>query len=395
MSDKLEDPNKNNENSSIKTSLPSPKTNKTSGSPKKAVKPRVLPSTRLKARPGISDSQPRLKARPLGPRAVRPGASVTRGVRATPERAAGGTKKKACSTPTSDEATLPDNTLDFSVITGRAGGGNLEETVNVAPVMKMGPGARTRPGARLPPRMTPSARKGDSRASVKPGAKQADILEEAEDEDEVTDEMLDGAYTRYIQACYIRKKTLEAKEKAKEDAKRQILTAFFATEELRLEVQRRQQALQRKEAMEMLNKSLEILETKLPLLMEKLKPVSEKLEDVARNLDQVKHNLVVQGINLSDREDGLMQLEKISTFFETFLEEVSVYHEVSRAEEESLHEMARQTTVMRADYRDIVELVRECKKRIKQNEDLAVRQASLALSLSQLKQSKEHALSSE
>ena len=90
-----------------------------------------------------------------------------------------------------------------------------------------------------------------------------------------------------------------------------------------------------------------------------------------------------------------MQLEKISTFFETFLEEVSVYNEVSRAEEESLNEMARQTTAMRADYRDIVELVRECKKRIKQNEDLAVRQASLALSLSQLKQSKEHALSSE
>merc|ERR1712147_180688 len=96
----------------------------------------------------------------------------------------------------------------------------------------MAPGARARPGARLPPRMTPSARKGDSRSSVKPAAKQADILEEAEDEDEVTDEMLDGAYTRYIQACYIRKKTLEAKEKAKEDAKRQILTAFFATEEL-------------------------------------------------------------------------------------------------------------------------------------------------------------------
>ena len=76
----------------------------------------------------------------------------------------------------------------------RAGGTNLEETVNVAPVMKIG--ARPRPGARLPPRMTPSARKGDSRSSVKPTAKQADILEEAEDEDEVTDEMLDGAYTR-------------------------------------------------------------------------------------------------------------------------------------------------------------------------------------------------------
>ena len=105
-------------------------------------------------------------------------------------------------------------------------------------------------------------------------------------------------YTRYIQACYIRKKTLEAKEKAREDARRQILTAFFATEELRLEVQRREQAAQRKEAFKMLNKSLEVLETKLPHLMKMLLPVNEKLANVASNLDQVKHNLVVQVIIL-------------------------------------------------------------------------------------------------
>ena len=105
-------------------------------------------------------------------------------------------------------------------------------------------------------------------------------------------------YTRYIQACYIRKKTLEAKEKAREDARRQILTAFFATEELRLEVQRREQAAQRKEAFKMLNKSLEVLETKLPHLMKMLLPVNEKLSNVASNLDQVKHNLVVQVIIL-------------------------------------------------------------------------------------------------
>ena len=72
-----------------------------------------------------------------------------------------------------------------------------------------------------------------------------------------------------------------------------------------------------------------------------------------------------------------------------------MYNEVSRAEEESLAEMAKQTTVLKTDYRDIVELVKECKKKIKQNEDLVVRQASLALSLNQLKQRKAHELESE
>ena len=99
-------------------------------------------------------------------------------------------------------------------------------------------------------------------------------------------------------------------------------------------------------------------------------------------------------MNISDKEAGLKQLEKISNFLETFLEEVSLYNEVARAEEESLGKMARDTTLMKADYRDIVEFVGECKKKIKQNEDLVVRQASLALSLNQLKKSKEE-LSSE
>ena len=68
---------------------------------------------------------------------------------------------------------------------------------------------------------------------------------------------------------------------------------------------------------------------------------------------------------------------------------MSRYNEVARAEEEILGKMARETTMMKADYRDIVDLARECKKKIKQNEDLVVRQASLALSLSQLKKNKE------
>ena len=72
--------------------------------------------------------------------------------------------------------------------------------MNVPPVMKIASAARARPSARpsarLPPRMTPSARKGDSRSSMKPVAKQADIPEETDDEEGVTDEMLDGAYTR-------------------------------------------------------------------------------------------------------------------------------------------------------------------------------------------------------
>ena len=41
---------------------------------------------------------------------------------------------------------------------------------------------------------------------------------------------------RYIQSAYIRMKAEEAKKKAQIESERQIMRAFFATEELRLEV---------------------------------------------------------------------------------------------------------------------------------------------------------------
>ena len=99
---------------------------------------------------------------------------------------------------------------------------------------------------------------------------------------------------RYIQALYIRKKTYEARDKAREDARRQIMTVFSATEELRTEVQRREEAAQQKQAVKILTRNLEVLETKLPSLLEMLKPTSKKLADVASSLEQVKHNLVVK-----------------------------------------------------------------------------------------------------
>ena len=99
--------------------------------------------------------------------------------------------------------------------------------------------------------------------------------------------------------------------------------------------------------------------------------------------------MAFKGIKLSDGETGDLQLEKISACLETFLEEISKYNEVARSEEENLTEVATETAKMRADYRDIVELVKECKMMIKRNEGLVLRQASLALSLSQLKMSKE------
>ena len=112
----------------------------------------------------------------------------------------------------------------------------------------------------LPPRSSATRKPALTNTTKKTGltstVKKSSLREVKEvDPDEITDEMMDMAYARwitchemlflyftwivffrYIQAAYIDKKCREARIKAEEDAKKQILKAFFATEELRIEV---------------------------------------------------------------------------------------------------------------------------------------------------------------
>ena len=99
---------------------------------------------------------------------------------------------------------------------------------------------------------------------------------------------------RYIQASYIAMMNKQAYEKAKKEAEAQVLRAFFATEELRKEVQRKQGEARVRASMKLLRQCVEVMETKLVPLLSVLLPASIKLESVAASLEKVKHNLLVQ-----------------------------------------------------------------------------------------------------
>ena len=91
---------------------------------------------------------------------------------------------------------------------------------------------------------------------------------------------------RYIQAKFIAMKSREAKKKAEEDSRNQILQAFFATEELRMEVQR---------------KSLEVMMTKSLTAMKKsLAMVDQKIEPVVQVLTGYKCDLKLSTILNND-----------------------------------------------------------------------------------------------
>merc|ERR1719466_310676 len=62
-----------------------------------------------------------------------------------------------------------------------------------------------------------------------------------EEEEEITEEMMDAAYTRYLQAKFIEMKSRQAREKAEKDSANQLFRAFSATENLRQEMLRKQE----------------------------------------------------------------------------------------------------------------------------------------------------------
>ena len=68
---------------------------------------------------------------------------------------------------------------------------------------------------------------------------------------------------RYLQAKFIAMKSKEARKKAEEDARNQILQAFFATEALRMEVQKRSLEKVLNDSLASMRRSLVIVEEKL------------------------------------------------------------------------------------------------------------------------------------
>ena len=89
-------------------------------------------------------------------------------------------------------------------------------------------------------------------------------------------------------------KSEEARRKAEKECQRQVLQAFFATEAMRVEAQKREQQLHLQSSLKLIKDSLTVLDTKLSPLLNVVGSSNGKLQTIADSLDRVKHNLVVQ-----------------------------------------------------------------------------------------------------
>jgi len=314
----------------------------------------------------------------------------------TPAKSAAGSK--ACSTPTSEDKTLPDLTLDASRISV------LNSTVQNATVTASGaqvPRTKPRSGTtqkKLPLKTNSSNRSvaaaNSSRVGRSTGAgrqnktisqeSKKDLTCVAEVSGDVTQEMLELAYTRYLQAKFIEMKSREAREQVEREAREQIFRAQLATQQLQQRILEEKEKLQVNQALEVIKKSLEIVEDKMEPMLKAVREVNEKLGLVVGELDHAQHHLPVQGIDLKDQETARKELDKISDVLIKFNDNFSAYKEQVR-EQEDVGKMAVDYKIAAEKYVEVLSLVAKCRKMIEENNSLAVQEASLAVSMEQLK----------
>lgn len=315
----------------------------------------------------------------------------------TPAKSAAGSK--ACSTPTSEDKTLPDLTLDASSISV------LNSTVqNVTASGAQVPRSKPRPGTqkKLPPKSNSSNRSltaaNSSRVgrSTGPGRQNKtgcvsvskesknDLTRVAEVGEDVTEEMLELAYTRYLQAKFIEMKSREAREEVEREAREQIFRAHLATQQLQQRILEEKQKVQVNQALEVIKRSLEIVEEKMEPMLQAVREMNEKLGLVVGELDHAQHYLPVQGIDLKDQETAKKELDKISEVLIKFNDNFSAYKEQVR-EQENVGKMALDYKIAAEKYVEVLSLVAKCRKMIEEENSLAVQEASLAVSMEQLK----------
>lgn len=205
------------------------------------------------------------------------------------------------------------------------------------------------------------------------------------DPEQVTDEMMDEAYMRYIQAAFIKMNCEEALEKTRKECDRQLFEVFSATEDLRQKViQKKKDALMSRTVAN-LSKVLTVVREKISI--EEIEIANEKLALIASGLEDVKHHLQVQGLDLEDQEAATKELEKMNLMFSKVNKNIFTL-ESEMKKNTDLPNMALEYNTVVKKSSEVNNLVRNCLNLLKEAEKLANHEASLKYSFHRLEKVK-------
>jgi len=297
-----------------------------------------------------------------------------------------GGRRKAVSTPTKDDLTLSDMTLDASCISTHS-----HDVTMPAPIARgiggAGMGARSSRRGRAAP--TPTRTNIQLKQPLLPQRKSQSLnktksLTKDLEDDEITDEMLDDAYAKYLQAHYAAVKSKENQEKIKAKCDLELFEAFTAVETLRKSVIEQERENMVCKLLTKLNRSLTMVQTHLSPALEVLHTLESQLEGVARGVQRVQHHLVIKGVTVADQDRAEEELDLVSSQLKELLSNSVNCDTLVISRQPHLQSMAEQMSQVVDSYMRSIHLIKECRSLVSEGESLSSQEASVALSLHQL-----------
>jgi len=207
---------------------------------------------------------------------------------------------------------------------------------------------------------------------------------DASQDGEITDEMIDHVYFRYIQSQYIEMKSEQALEETKAQCEKQVFDAWMAYEELAQEYTEKLKRVETWKTLSAMQASLKVLREKLQPIVDVMDGLKAKFGKINAGLDAVKHNLAVQGITIEDQKIAKEELENMDKLFSKFLEDTDAIDAKVDRDMDNKLEMAQEYSKLAANFAEALRLSDDCKKLLKTAEQVALQEASLRISMMQL-----------
>jgi len=197
---------------------------------------------------------------------------------------------------------------------------------------------------------------------------------------------MEHAYTRYIQAVYIEKKSREAKDAGVKQLNDQLFTLFNATEKLRQESLKIEQETLYWDLMGVVGNSLQLIKEKIRPALDVMGMVDCALKRTALGLESSEDFLPVKGIALGDREEAAREMEKVRELLGKFNEDFKARQGEVEAWNPELTRLREAYCKIASDYSRCLSLLSECEAKVELIDGLATHEVSLLCSLKQLKE---------
>jgi len=337
-------------------------------------------------------------------------------------------KKKACSTPTKEDCTISDMTLsDVSHIPSA-----LDSSTMAPPMMRMGEGrssvrGNNRGGAvkkqlltsRAPSATSaklqaptsrgpqtvqksfkaPIASKAQPQSSMKARQQQQPLVTSTAsknlskprdadlqgEEEGISDEMLFKDYVDYLHAAFINMKTQEAVKNTKAKVDKQMFQGFSRNEEMRQKVIAKKKELAVRKALAQLDDSLQLLESRLAPALTLASDLEEKMARVVASLRSTQHQLAVKGVTIENQVQAKEELEQICEQLEIMTSSTASSQAALGGRAGDVKEAAENYSKLAGSFEASTLIVRECWKLVEEAGELATQEASVAISLAQLR----------